>query len=130
MCMETSWVEQFPLLCKAWRAWPLCKFHLDTWAAFAWIGLLFCCFCFYCRLINMLMPHTKHVLISTMPQPITLLFNWFLLFHDIAMVILRNLSSNNLQGAIPIELSRIGNLDTLWVWIICYLFVPTSLNLY
>jgi len=78
----------------------------------------------------MLMPHTKHVLISTMPQPITLLFNWFLLFHDIAMVILRNLSSNNLQGAIPIELSRIGNLDTLWVWIICYLFVPTSLNLY
>lgn len=28
-------------------------------------------------------------------------------------IIFRNLSSNNLRGSIPIELSRIGNLDTL-----------------
>lgn len=31
----------------------------------------------------------------------------------IVLFYLRNLSSNNIKGSIPIELSRIGNLDTL-----------------
>lgn len=90
MCMGISWMEQSPLLCRAWRVWHLCKFHLNiTWHLFQHTCncILFCstvlCFLepFWCTRIYMPAHldycHAWPIFLQFKLQLFTLLFTWF-----------------------------------------------------